>query len=245
MAEDTAPRYSDMSAVDYIATVHSAHNVFSFIGGTMKRYLSLVAVVAVSVISASAQMVPFTSSGTSSVTPFVNLALKNSDRSEYTFGAMYMTNFGLGIQADYGVGNGVGSLGHTSNSELAVQVGYFPVWAGDKGGFNLGFVGGYSTETGTGSVVGDLTDTDYSLGLSTSYTAVVSDKLQIIPFAQLGWEVESNTIGSLTDWERGSYTAYGTHVRFGMGSNALVLTAQSSSFAWDGLNIGVRYVIAF
>jgi hypothetical protein len=90
----------------------------------MKRYLSLVAVVAVSVISASAQMVPFTSSGTSSVTPFVNLALKNNDRSEYTFGAMYMTSFGLGIQADYGIGNGLSRGNYTSNSEMSFQLGY-------------------------------------------------------------------------------------------------------------------------
>ena len=236
-----------MSAVDYIATVHSAHNVFSFIGGTMKRYLSLVAVVAVSVISASAQMVPFTSSGTSSVTPFVNLALKNNDRSEYTFGAMYMTSFGLGIQADYGIGNGLSRGNYTSNSEMSFQLGYFPVWAGDKGGFNLGFVGAYESEAVTGAPanVGDLTTTEYELGLSTSYTAVVSDKLQLIPFFQPGWEVGSDKIGDLTTWERGSYTTYGTHVRLGMGSNALVLTAQSSNASWDALNIGVRYVIAF
>jgi hypothetical protein len=222
--------------------VHAA--CFILFGGTMKNVLALIAVIAASAITASAQMVPFTQSGTSSVTPFASLALKNVDRSEYTFGAMYMTSFGLGIQADYGIGDGYGP-GYTSSSELGFQLGYFPVWAGDKGGFNLGVVGAYGSETLKSDVAGvsELTSTEYRLGLSTSYTAVVSDKLQLIPFFQLGWEVES-VAGNSTDWERGSYTAYGTHVRLGMGSNALVLTAQSSGASWEGLNIGVRYVIA-
>lgn len=224
--------------------VHAA--CFVLFGGTMKNVLTLIVVIAASAITASAQMVPFTQSGTSSVTPFVNLALKNADRSEYTFGAMYMTSFGLGIQADYGIGNGLSRGNYTSNSEMSFQLGYFPVWAGDKGGFNLGFVGAYESGRATGAPanVGDLTTTEYELGLSTSYTAIVSDKLQLIPFFQLGWEVGSDKIGDQTTWGRGSYTTYGTHVRLGMGSNALVLTAQSSNASWDGLNIGVRYVIA-
>jgi len=211
----------------------------------MKNVVALIVVIAASAITASAQMVPFTQSGTSSVTPFVNLTLKSNDRSEYTFGAMYMTSFGLGIQANYGIGNGLSRGNYTSNSEMSFQLGYFPVWAGDKGGFNLGFVGEYESEAVQAQTIdGDLATTGYALGLSTSYTAVVSDKLQLIPFFQLGWDVESAKIGDLTTWERGSFTIYGTHVRLGMGSNALVLTAQSSNASWDALNIGVRYVIA-
>lgn len=207
----------------------------------MKNYLLLIAIVTASIISAQAQMVPFTSAGTSSVMPLFNLALKNTDRAEYTFGGMYMTSFGLGIQADYGVGTGVDRASYTSNSELSVQIGYFPVWAGEKGGFNLGFVGAYSTETASGTLATDLNNAEFGLGLSTSYTAIVSEKLQVIPFFQLGWEVGSDKVGNATVWERGSYSTYGTHVRLGMGSNALVLTAHSNDSGW--LNLGVRYVI--
>jgi hypothetical protein len=209
----------------------------------MRNYLLLIAIATISIVSAQAQMVPFTSSGTSSVTPLFNLALKNTDRAEYTFGGMYMTDFGLGIQADYGVGTGLDRAGYSSNSELSVQIGYFPVWAGEKGGFNLGFVGAYSTETASGTLATDLKNAEFELGLSTSYTAVVSEKLQVIPFFQLGWEVGSDKVGDGIVWERGSYTTYGTHVRLGMGSNALVLTAHSNDSGW--LNLGVRYVIAF
>lgn len=196
----------------------------------------------------SAQMVPFTSSGVSSVTPFAHLALKNDDHREATFGATYLTGFGLGVQVDYGIGNGAVSQPSTeSGTELGVSVGYFPVWAGSEGGFNLGVVAGYSSSVfNDGADARVFDDVDYSLGLSTSYTAPVSDNLQLIPFFSLGWSVEQQTFGSAPSvWSRGAYSGYGTHIRYALGTGAVILTVQASDQNWEPLGLSARYVIAF
>ena len=211
----------------------------------MKQFVATMIVAVMIAGSASAQMVPFTSSGTSAVTPFASLALKDNDKSEYTFGAMYMTSFGLGIQADYGMGNGsVDGLAST-NTDLSFSVGYFPVWAGSTGGFNLGVVAGYSAgrfDDADGDLVKN--DREFGLALSTSYTGVVSERVSIVPFFTLGWAVEEESNDAGSGWDRGSYNAYGTHIRYGMGSNALVFTVQSNDASWERLALGLRYVIA-
>lgn len=210
--------------------------------------LALVGVLAAfGVRPVSAQMVPFTSSGVSSVTPFAHLGLKNDDLSEATFGATYLSSFGLGVQVDYGFGNGSPVHPTTeSNTELGVRLGYFPVWAGPTGGFNLGVVAGYSS-----SAFNDVEDArvfddvDYSLGLTTSYTAPVSDNLQLIPFFSLGWSVEQRTFGSApATWSRGAYTGYGTHIRYAVGTGAVILTVQACDLNWERLGLSARYVIA-
>lgn len=217
----------------------------------MKRGLLVIALAGVLVLfgarPVSAQMVPFTSLGVSSVTPFAHLALKNDDHHEATFGATYLTGFGLGVQVDYGVGNG--SPGHPtteSNTELGVRLGFFPVWAGPEGGFNLGVIAGYSSSAfNDGGDARVFDDVDYSLGLSTSYTAPVSDNLQLIPFFSLGWSVEQKTFGSSpTVWSRGAYGEYGTHIRYAIGTGAVILTVQASDQNWEPLGLSLRYVIA-
>ena len=211
----------------------------------MKQFVATMIVAVMIAGSASAQMVPFTPSGTSAVTPFASLALKDNDKSEYTFGAMYMTSFGLGVQAGYGMGNGSTDGLSSSTSDLSLSVGYFPVWAGATGGFNLGVVAGYSAgrfDNDNGGLVKN--DRDFSLALSTSYTGVVSERVSVIPFFTLGWAVEEESNDVFSSWERGSNHAYGTHIRYGMGSNALVFTVQSSDASWERLALGVRYVIA-
>ena len=72
----------------------------------MKKIVATLFVACMIAGTASAQMVPFTPSGTSAVTPFASLVLKDNAKSEYALGAMYMASFGLGVQADYTMGNG-------------------------------------------------------------------------------------------------------------------------------------------
>ncbi len=215
------------------------------IGGCMKQFVATMIVAIMIAGTASAQMVPFTPSGTSAVTPFASLALKDNAKSEYALGAMYMASFGLGVQADYSMGNGGSDGLSSSTSDVSLSVGYFPVWAGSTGGFNLGVVAGYSAgrfDDDNGDLVKN--DRDFSLALSTSYTGVVSERVSVIPFFTLGWALEEESNDVVSNWDRGSYNAYGTHIRYGMGSNALVFTVQSSGASWERLALGVRYVIA-
>ncbi|MGA0833846.1 MAG: hypothetical protein ACO3QO_04935 [Candidatus Kapaibacteriota bacterium] len=209
--------------------------------------LALVGVLAAfGVRPVSAQMVPFTSSGVSSVTPFAQLALKNDDHNEATFGAMYLTSFGLGVQVDYAMGNGSPAHPTTeSNTELGVRLGYFPVWAGPTGGFNLGVVASYEISAFNDAADARVfDDVDYSLAMSTSYTATVSDNLQLIPFFSLGWSLDHKSFSDASQaWERGAYTGHGAHIRYSVGTGAVILTVQSEP-TWDPLSLAVRYVIA-
>lgn len=210
----------------------------------MKQLVATLFVACIMAGAASAQMLPFTPSGTSAVTPFASLSLRNNSKSQYAFGAMYMATFGLGVQADYAIGDGSTDGLSSSNSHVSLNVGYFPVWAGSTGGFNLGVVAGYSSgrfDNDNGGLVKN--DRDYSLGLSTSYTGVVSDRVSVIPFYTLGWAIEQESNNTFSKWDRGSYNTYGTHIRYALGSSAVVFTLQSSG-DWERLGLGVRYVIA-
>lgn len=193
-----------------------------------------------------AQMVPYTSSGVSSLTPHGHVALKEDDHYEFKLGATYLASFGLALQVDYGVGNGsAGRYTATeSNNEYAVQLGYFPVWAGPTGGFNLGVTAGYAYGTfddATGARFFD--ESNYSMELSTSYTALVSDRLQLIPFLVMGWEVESETLANAsTAWSRSGYSSFGTNIRYALGAGAVILTVQTDQ-RWERLGLVARYVL--
>lgn len=193
-----------------------------------------------------AQMVPFTSSGVSSVTPFSRVELKERDHNEFAVGATYLASFGLALQLDYGIGNGSSGKYTTTESqrEYAVRLGYFPVWAGPSGGFNLGVVAGYASGAFDDAAdVRVFDEVDYSLEMSTSYTALVSDRLQIIPFLVMGWEVEYESLSNASsEWSRGGYSGLGTHIRYALGPGAVILTVQTDQ-QWAPLGLAARYVL--